>query len=66
MPDRARKYNKTPTINVTFKNTYFPLTIIEWNRLDWKFKNSDKIEDFKRRILSIIRPFRNIYKYIYI
>ena len=57
MPHRAREYNKTPTINVTFKNTYFPSTIIEWDRLDWKFKNSDKIEIFKRRILSFIRPF---------
>ena len=42
-----------------FKNTFFPSTIIEWNKLDWKIKNSQSIETFKKRILSFIRPSPN-------
>ena len=42
-----------------FKNTFFPWTIIEWNELAWKIKNSESIETFKKRILSFIRPSPN-------
>ena len=42
-----------------FKNNFFPSTIIEWNKLDWKIKNSESIETFKRRILSFIRQSPN-------
>ena len=48
---RARQFNKIPTINVKhdfFKNTFFPSTIIEWNKLDWKIKNSESIETLKK------------------
>ena len=49
MSHRTRQYNKIPAINVKhnfFKNTFFPSKIIEWNKLDWKIKNSENIENF--------------------
>ena len=42
-----------------FKNAFFPSTIIEWNNLDLKIKNSESIKTFKKRILSFIRPSPN-------
>ena len=39
-----------------FKKTFFPSTTIEWNKLAWKIKNSERIETFKKRIISFIRP----------
>ena len=62
MSYRTRQCNKIPAINVKhdfFKNTFFPSTIIEWNKLDWKIKNSESIETFKKRVLSFIRPSPN-------
>ena len=62
MSYRARQCNKIPAINVKhnfFKNTFFPLTIIEWNKLDWEIKNSESIETFLKRILSLIRASPN-------
>ena len=60
MSYRTRQCNKIPAINVKhdfFKNTFFPSTIIEWNKLDLKIKNS--VTTFKRRILSFIRSSPN-------
>ena len=51
MTYRTRQCNKIPTINVKhnfFKNTFFPSTIIEWNKLGLKIKNSESIETFKK------------------
>ena len=45
--------------NTTFSKTFFPSTIIEWNKLDWEIKNSESIVTFKKRILSFIRPSSN-------
>ena len=62
MSYRTRQCNKIPAINVKhefFKTTFFPSTIIEWNKLDWKIKNSESIETFKKRILSFIRSSPN-------
>ena len=59
MSYRTRQCNKIPAINVKhdfFKNTFFPSTIMEWNKLDWEIKNSESIVTFKKRILSFIRP----------
>ena len=58
MSFRTRQCNKILAINVKhdfFKNTIFPSTIIECNKLDWKIKNSESIETFKKRILSFTR-----------
>ena len=62
MSYRTRQCNKIPAINVKhdfFKNTFFPSTIMEWNKLDWEIKNSESIATFKKRILSFIRPSAN-------
>ena len=62
MSHRTRQCNKIPAINVKhdfFKNTFFPSTIIEWNKLDWEIKNSENIVTFKKRILSFIKPSAN-------
>ena len=42
-----------------FKKTFFPSTIIQWNKLDWKIKISECIEFFQKRNLSFIRPSPN-------
>ena len=47
---RKRECNEIPAINMKhdfFKNTSFPSTKIEWNKLYWKIKNSETIETFK-------------------
>ena len=62
MSYRTRQCNKIPAINAKhdfFKNTFFPSTIMEWNKLDWEIKNSESIVTFKKRILSFIRPSAN-------
>ena len=51
IPFRTRLNNKIPALNVKndfFKNPFFPSTIIEWNKLDWKIKNSESIETLKK------------------
>ena len=62
MSYRTRQPNKIPAINVKhgfFKNTFFPSTIIEWNKLDLEIKNSESIVTFKKRIPSFIKPSAN-------
>ena len=62
MSYRTRQCNKIPAINVKhdlFKNIFLPSIITEWNKLDWKIKNSESIETLKKRIISFITPFPN-------
>ena len=60
MSYRTGQCNKIPAINVKLlRNTFFPSTIMEWNKLDWEIKNSESIVTFKKRILSFIRPSAN-------
>ena len=42
-----------------FKNTFFPSTILEWNKLDPSLRNSASYNVFKNSILKFIRPFPN-------
>ena len=42
-----------------FFDNFFPSTIIERNKLDWKIKNSERIKTFKKRMLSFFRPSPN-------
>ena len=44
---------------IFFQNSYFPLAIKEWNKLDIDIRKSDSISIFKKRILSFIRPLPN-------
>ena len=48
-----------PPIKAThtfFKNTFFPSTIIEWNKLDSNIRCSNSYKFFRKRILEFIRP----------
>ena len=38
------------------KNTFFPSTIIEWNKLDPEIRNSASFDSFKENIHKSIRP----------
>ena len=42
-----------------FKNTCFPSTILEWNKLDPSLRNSTSYNVFKNSILKFIRPSPN-------
>ena len=37
------------------KNTFFPSTIIEWNKIDPEIRNSTSFDFFKESILKFIR-----------
>ena len=42
-----------------FKNSFFPSTISEWNKLDCKIKSSGSLSIFKKNLLNFIRPCAN-------
>ena len=43
-------------LNMIILRIFFPSAITEWNKLDCCISNADSFEDFKKRILSFIRP----------
>ena len=45
--------------HIFLKNSFFPSTIIEWNNLDPKLRNSDTYRTFKNTILKFLRPSPN-------
>ena len=47
-------------LGTTFlRNTFFPSTITEWNKLDPEIRNSTNFDSFKESILKFIRPAPN-------
>ena len=61
-PYRTKNAFNIPNINVKhqfFKSSYFPSTIIEWNKLDSNIRNSETLNIFKSKILQFIRPTAN-------
>ena len=51
-----------PIFNVKhsfFKNSFFPSTISEWNKLDPGIRNSESLTIFRKNILHFIRPTPN-------
>ena len=42
-----------------FKNYFFPSAVIEWNKLDSRLRKFKSLTDFKKNILSFIRPKAN-------
>ena len=55
-------YNNIPLLNVKheyFRNSFFPSTVIEWNKLDNNIRNSESVSAFKKQILKFIRPSPN-------
>ena len=58
----TRHKNSVSLFNVkhdSFKNSFLPSTVMEWNKLDSNIRNSESLALFKKRILSFIRPFAN-------
>ena len=43
----------------SFRNSFFPSTLIEWNNLDINIRNSESYTTFKKSILRFIRPSEN-------
>ena len=42
-----------------FRNSFFPSTITEWNKLDHGIRNSDSFHVFKLSLLKFVRPVVN-------
>ena len=42
-----------------FRNSFFSIHIIEWNKLDNNIRNSESASAFKKQILKFIRPSPN-------
>ena len=42
-----------------FKNSFFPSTVIEWNKLDPNLLNENSFHIYKKNILQFIRPTLN-------
>ena len=58
----TRHKNNIPPFNVKhdyFKSSFFPSTIIEWNKLDPNKRNPQRLSLFKKHISGFIRPFAN-------
>ena len=53
----TRNYNNIPLFNVKheyFRNSFFPSTVIEWNKLDNNIRNSESVSAFKKQILILL------------
>ena len=69
IPDRMKFYStRSSQINNIsniktrsnfFKNSLFPSTITEWNKLDHDIRNSDSLHVFKLTLLKFVRPVAN-------
>ena len=58
----TRNNDKLPHVKVKhnyFKNSFFPSTVIEWNKLDLDIRNSVNLISFKSKVLKFIRPSEN-------
>ena len=58
----TRNYNNIPLLNVKheyFQNSFFPSTVIEWNKFDHNIRNSESVRAFKKQILKFNRPSPN-------
>ena len=42
-----------------FKNSFFPSTVIEWNKLDPNLRSAASLSVFKKNLLKFIRPSPN-------
>ena len=59
---QTRYFASTPSLSFElyfFRNTLFPSTILEWNKLDPSLRNSASYNVFKKSILKLIRPSPN-------
>ena len=47
------------TRHTFFKNSFFPSSVIEWNKLDHNIRNSSSLNIFRKSTLKFIRPSAN-------
>ena len=68
IPTKLRVHNNRYCDNIPllkikhnyFRNSFFPFFIIvEWNKLSWEIRNSEKNRIFTKRLLEFIRPSPN-------
>ena len=55
----TRCFDNNPLLKIKhnyFRNFFFPSTIIEWNKLSWEVRHSEKNRICKNRFLEFIRP----------
>ena len=58
----TRNHNNIPLFNVKheyLRNSFFPSTVTEWNKLNNNIRNSESVSAFKKQILKFIRPSPN-------
>ena len=59
---RSSQINNVSNIKTNsnfFRNSIFPSTITEWNKLDRDIRNSDSLNVFKLSLLKFVRPVAN-------
>ena len=44
------------TKHIFFKNSFFPSTILKWNKLDVNIRNSETLSVFFLNLLNFVRP----------
>ena len=67
IPTKNSNYNTRNTNKITlfhtknnfFKNSFFPSTVIEWNKLDPNLRSAASLSVFKKNLLKFIRPSPN-------
>ena len=67
IPTKNSNYNTRDADKITlfhtkhnfFKNTFFPSTAIEWNKLDPNLRSAASLSAFKKNLLKFIRPSPN-------
>ena len=67
IPTKLRAYNTRYCDNIPllkikhnyFRNSLFPSSIVEWNKLSREVRNSENIRIFEKRLLELIRPSPN-------
>ena len=58
----TRNHNNILLLNVKheyFRNSFFPSTVVEWNKFENNIRNSGSVSAFKKQILKFIRPSPN-------
>ena len=58
----TKNHNNNPLFNVKYeyyRHSFFPSTVIAWNKHDNKIRNSESVSAFKKEILKFIRPNPN-------
>ena len=52
----TRNHNNIPLFNIKheyFRNSFFPFTVIEWNKLDNNIQNSESVSALKNKSLNL-------------